>query len=250
MKFRFWLVASTFAISAIMASHASAQARELRDLILRPTAAEAMADDYGRAISEEFARRLWEQGTPACKSARGLDQATVKRRAYEILVSYGAKLVALRATRPSEEALAAQLDELAGSGSAAELRAFSDERRLKELQNFLRAKFNDNLVDSIVNDFDHYALIHRLIRGATSPLSTGNMGLALGAADRAVAGEEAAKKAFGNDPKLQRFIDLYVNLIDAYELALIRSGSLTSPDHDIFKGIEEPLQALCLPIER
>ena len=57
-------------------------------------------------------------------------------------------------------------------------------------------------------------------------------------------------EAFGNDPKLQRLVDLYVNLIDAYELALIQSGSLTSADHDVFKGIEEPLQALCLPIDR
>src|SRR5476651_736301 len=159
MRLRFFVFVLALVILAI--GNASAQARTLRDLISWPTAAEAMADVYGRAITEEFARRLWEQGTPTCKSARNLDQTTVIRRAHEILVSYGAKLVALQAARPSEEALAAKLDELAGAGSAVEVRAFSDERRLKELQSFLRAKFNDNLVDRIANDFSHYALIHR-----------------------------------------------------------------------------------------
>lgn len=250
MRVRFWLAACAVAISAIMAWQVAAQARALRDLIVYPTAAQAISDLYGRAIADEFSRRVWEQGAPACKRARNLDQTTVQRRAYEILLSYGAKLVALQSARPSEEALAKKLDDLAGAGAAAELRGFSDERRLKELQNFLRAKFNDNLVDRIAIAFDHYTAIHRLFRGAISPVSSGNMGLAIGSADRAVAGEDAAKKAFGNDPKLERLVDLYVNLIDAYELELIESGSLTSPDHDIFKGIEAQLQALCLPIER
>ncbi len=250
MTFRTWIVTSTFVISTIVVGHVAAQAGTLRELMSYPTAAEAMSDVYGKAIADGFAQRLWELGTPACKSARKLDQATVKRRAYEILVSYGTKLVAAQSGRPSEEALAAKLDERAGAGSAAELRAFSDERKIKELRNYFRAKFNDNLVDRIADDFDHYRAINSLFRGPLSPISSGNMGLAIGAAGRAVAGEEAAKKAFGNDQKLQRLVDLYVNLIDAYELELIQSGSLTTPDRDVFKGIEEPLKALCLPIER
>jgi hypothetical protein len=249
MKLRLWFILSTVAIAVIAAmDHTSAQTSALRDLIPRPSAAEAVADTYGQIIAGELARRLSELSDSTCQKSRNINPAILRSCVGEMLVSYGTKLVALQSSRVSEDALAAKLDELAGVGSAAELRAFADEHRIKQLQEFFRAKHNDILVDQITTALDHYSIIRRLFRGAINPLSSSNFELAIMAAQRAVDAENAAKETFGRDPRLQRLVDLYGSFIDAYEMELIRSNSLTSPDYEVFQGVEEPLQALCVRV--
>ena len=114
------------------------------------------------------------------------------------------------------------------------------------LQTFYRARTNDNLVDRITVALDHYLTIHSLMRGATSPLSAGNMQLATIAAERAINAEEAARKAFGEDQNLQSLVDIYGVLIEVYDMELIASSTNASPDYDVFKGIVEQLKALCV----
>jgi len=243
-------VLGIFALIALaMQNAAVAQTRSLRAMLWQPAAADAVADAYGRAVAAGFAKTISEQGDAVCRKERKLDDAALLRGAQAILVGYGAKLAALQAGRISEDALAAKLDELAGRGSAAALRSVSDERRVKDLQKFFRPRFNDNLVDRIVDALDHYALIHRLYSKSVSPMASG-AGLMLAPAERAVAAEEAAKKAFGPDPKLQRLVDLYASLIDASEFAALGSAPPTVADHDVFKGVEVQLQTLCLPPRR
>jgi hypothetical protein len=244
---RHWLFPAIIAFAFVVAhDHAAAQARVLRDLIARPSAAEALAEPYGQSIVEEFTNRLSEMTDAKCLKARNITPAVLKRRAGEILANYGNKLVALQWARVSEDALAARLEEIAGSGAANDMRTLADPGRIKQLQGFYRAKNSDNLVDRITSALDHYAIIRKLYCGSINPLSSGKMELAMMAAERAVNGETAAKASFGPEPKLTRLVDLYGSLIDGYDMEIIQSNPLNSPDYEVFKGIEQQLEAMCV----
>ena len=248
MNTRLAFAGMLLALADLTAQPVHAQSTSLRAMLVQPAVADAFADQYGQAIVATFAKILTAEGDAACRKARNLGASEVKRRAGAILVKYGSKLVALQSGRVAEDKLAAKLDELSGPGSAADLRKLSDGKRINQLRAFFRPKFNDNLVDRVANELDHYAAINSRYHGSLNPISSGDMALAMLAADRGIDAETIAKKAFGADKNLERLVDLYTSLIDAYEFATLDSMPLTAADFNAFKGMEVELKALCLPI--
>ncbi len=226
-----------------MAVQSKAETASLLALMEQPTALDAFADQYGQAIVGELAKTLAEQGDAACRKTRNIGEKELLHGAAELFVTYGTKLLAAESGRVSEDALVAELNKNSGAGSASDLRRLSDNHRIDELRKFFQPIFNDDVVFRVSNELDHYAAFHRLYRGNVDPISSGNMAVAMVAADREIAAEDAAKKALSDNRNADRLVDLYVSAAHAYSLALIQWDSF-----DAFDGVQIELKALCMPI--
>jgi hypothetical protein len=226
-----------------MAVQPKAETASLLALMERPTALDAFADQYGQAIVGELVKILAEQGDAACRKTRSIGEKELVNGAGELFVKYGTKLLAAEAGRVSEDALAAELDKDSGAGSASELRKLSDDHSVAELRKSFQSIFKDDVVFRVSDELDHYAALHRLYRGSIDPISSGNMTVAMVAADREIAAENAARKAVSDNHGADRLVELYVSAAHAYNSTLIQWDSF-----DVFDGVQVELKALCMPI--
>jgi hypothetical protein len=226
----------------------SAHAEPLLGLNERPGpfVREAFALPYGEAVVVELGNALTADADPQCLLAKRLTPETLRAKGGELLVKWGTRTIDTVVSLVDANKYAEHLTASAGQDAAKELeqlRKHADVARYVAVERSLRLT---TVVDFVVAQFDHYALLTRLRLRPISSTSSGNEKL-IGANPTERLEQELDEIAANTSSgELMRFLDLQEKAADAMEAAIDKHKALLVGPGTYFGGVEADLAKLCI----
>jgi len=208
---------------------------------------EALASPYGRALLAELGKSLRQGADPACLQSRGLTAEQLAGRGGELIATWGIRGVEKAASFFDVKAQDEKFAASAGFKAKAELatlRKTADVKRYLALERPIRLA---NVVETLFEQFDRWALLSRLKLNPVSPLASGNTELLKANPAEAA---EAALEAFERSKKsrsLRRYLALAAKFSQARTPSLTPEQAATVIVPKLyFGGVEDDLAALCI----
>ena len=207
---------------------------------------DAFASSYGQALTDEFGRALGNAADPACLGTKKIVASSLRQRGLDLMLKRGARILEQSTSLIDSKAYDAKLAATGGQSASSELAQLSNDADVKRYRELERPIRLTAVLDTVFEQFDHYAENARIKIAPVSPLASGND--ALLNKDPTEASEKALKDfvATHRSPGLQRYLKLSENAADATTAAVNADQAEKTGPATFFQGIEAELAEICV----